>query len=66
MSPDEARPDFSPEAEVERLRTIEVSGRMNKVSADALGVELGTGRSFKDVIDGLPSILEADSYRVGS
>ena len=52
-----------PEADVARLRTVPVEGRMNKVSADAFASVPGSSRSFRDFLDGLPSILEADSFR---
>lgn len=59
----ETRREFPREAEVERLRTVEVTGRMNKVSTDAFAATPGAGRSFRDFLDGLPSILEAESFR---
>ena len=59
----ETRREFPREAEVERLRTVEVAGRMNKVSTDAFAATPGAGRSFRDFLDGLPSILEAESFR---
>ena len=45
MSAAAARPSFPAEADVSRLKTIEVVG------------------SFDDFLRGLPSILEADSFR---
>ena len=51
------------EADVARLRTVEIASRMNKVSAGAFAAEPAAGRSFRDFLDGLPSILEADSFR---
>ena len=63
MSPKERRLQAPPEAEVERLRTVEVGGRLSKVAASDFAVEPGAGRSFRAFLDGLPSILQADSFR---
>ncbi|HUF74766.1 MAG TPA: hypothetical protein VMM35_00745 [Longimicrobiales bacterium] len=63
MSPQEGRPEPPREADVERLRTVEVAGRLSKVSASDFAVEPGAGRSFRAFLDGLPSILQADSFR---
>jgi hypothetical protein len=52
-----------PEADVERLSTVPVEGRMNKVSAEAFAAAPGSSRAFRDFLDGLPSILEAESFR---
>ncbi len=52
-----------PEADVARLSTVPVEGRMNKVSADAFASVPGSSRTFRDFLDGLPSLLEADSFR---
>lgn len=63
MSPRDRRLDQPAEAEVDRLRTVQIAGRLSKVSASDFAVEPGAGRSFRDFIDGLPSILQADSFR---
>ncbi len=52
-----------PEADVERLRTVEVTGRLNKVSASDFAKEPRAGRSFREFVDGLPNILQAESFR---
>jgi hypothetical protein len=56
-------PEQPPEADVERLRTVEVAGRLSKVSVSDFAVEPRAGRSFRAFLDGLPSILQADSFR---
>ena len=63
MSPSDDRRGPPPEADVERLRTVEVAGRLSKVSASDFAVEPGAGRSFRAFLDGLPSILQADALR---
>ena len=63
MSSTGDRPGAPPEAEVERLRTVRVAGRLSKVSASDFAVEPGPGRSFRAFLDGLPSILQADAFR---
>ncbi|MEX2049560.1 MAG: hypothetical protein WEB90_08285 [Gemmatimonadota bacterium] len=57
------RPGPHEEADVERLRTVEVAGRLNKVSASDFAVEPGAGRTFRHFLDGLPSVLQADALR---
>ena len=59
-TPDRPSP---PEAEVARLRTVEIADRLNKVDAEAFAAVPRAGGSFRDFLDGLPSILEADSFR---
>ncbi len=51
------------EAEVDRLRTVPVGSRMNKVSSGAFAGTPGAGRSFRAFLDSLPALLEADSLR---
>lgn len=63
MSPTGRGPGRRPEADVERLRTVEVGGRLSKVSADDFALEPGAGRSFRAFLDGLPSILQANAFR---
>jgi len=63
VSPSDGRPGPPPEADVERLRTVEVADRLSKVSASDFAVEPGAGRSFRAFLDGLPSILQADALR---
>jgi len=63
VSPEARRPGPPPEADVERLRTVEVAGRLSKVSARDFAAEPGAGRSFRAFLDGLPSILQADALR---
>ena len=63
MSPPDRRGEPPREADVDRLRTVEVAGRLSKVSASDFAVEPGAGRSFRAFLDGLPSILQAESFR---
>ncbi len=52
-----------PEAALDRLRTIDVTGRLNKVRADAFAALPRRGATFREFLDSLPGILEADSFR---
>lgn len=63
MSPADGRSGLPPEADVARLRTVEVGNRLNKVSTDDLAAEPAAGKTFRAFLDGLPSILQADSFR---
>ena len=63
MTPTDRRPAPPPEADLERIRTVEVGGRLSKVSAADFALEPGAGRSFRAFLDGLPSILQADAFR---
>jgi hypothetical protein len=57
------RPGPPEEADVGRLRTVAVAGRLSKVSAEDFAAEPGAGLSFRDFLDGLPSILQAETLR---
>ncbi len=63
MSPDDGATGLPPEADVDRLRTVDVRDRLNKVSTEDFAAEPGAGRSFRAFLDGLPSILQADAFR---
>jgi hypothetical protein len=63
VSDETSRPGLPPEADVSKLTTVEVAGRINRVSSDMFAAEPGAGRTFKDFLEGLPSILEAESFR---
>jgi len=63
VTPADRRREPPPEADVERIRTVEVGGRLSKVSASDFAIEPGPGRSFRAFLDGLPSILQADALR---
>jgi len=63
VSPSDRRRETPLEADVERLRTVEVSGRLSKVSASDFAAEPSAGQSFRAFLDGLPSILQATSFR---
>jgi hypothetical protein len=63
VSPKERRPGPPQEADVERLRTVEVAGRLSKVSASDFAVDPRAGGTFREFLEGLPSILQADSLR---
>lgn len=52
-----------PELDVSVLRTVEIANRMNKVGAEAFADEPRAGGDFRSFLDGLPGILEADSFR---
>ena len=60
---DAGRPESPPEADVARLRTVEVASLSHKVFADAFAADPSAGRSFRDFLDGLPQVLEAESLR---
>lgn len=64
-SAEEPGKEFTPpgEADVARLSTVPVEGRMNKVSAEAFADVPRAGSGFREFLDGLPGILEADSFR---
>lgn len=59
--PDGANP--RPEADLSRLRAIPVMGRRNKVMAGAFAGSPGPGGTFREFMDSLPEILEAESLR---
>jgi hypothetical protein len=63
VSPADRRPGPREEADVARLRTVGVEGRLNKVSAADFAAEPGAGRSFRDFLEGLPHLLAADTLR---
>lgn len=63
MSPADQRPEPPEEADVARLRTVGVTGRLNKVTTADFAAEPSAGRSFHDFLDGLPRVLAADSLR---
>lgn len=56
-------PGSPPELDVERLRTVPVEVRPNKVSADAFAGLPEAGAGFSRFLDSLPHILQADSLR---
>ena len=60
-SPGEGWPP--PEADPEKIRTVPVVGRDNKVSAGAFAGPPRAGGTFVDFLDSLPRILEAESLR---
>lgn len=53
----------APELDVERLRTVPVEVRPNKVSADAFAGLPEAGAGFSRFLESLPHILQADSLR---
>ena len=58
-----SRPGPPPEVDLSKLRTVPVGIRDNKVSANSFaGLPKGEG-SFRDFLESLPHILEADSFR---
>ena len=63
MSSKGRRPGPPQEADVGRLRTVEVAGRLSKVSASDFAVDPRAGGTFREFLEGLPSILQADSLR---
>jgi len=52
-----------PEIELSRIRTVPVQARMNKVWAEAFAGPPVAGGSFREFLDSLPDVLEADSLR---
>ncbi len=63
MSSADQRPEPPEEADVARLRTVGVTGRLNKVTAFDFAAEPAAGRTFHDFLDGLPRVLAADTLR---
>jgi len=63
VSPADRRHGPREEADVARLRTVGVEGRLNKVEAADFAVEPGAGLSFRAFLDGLPHVLAADTMR---
>lgn len=59
-SPDPYPP---PEADPSRIRTSSVHERRSKISAEAFAGVPTPGSSFREFLDSLPGILEADSLR---
>jgi hypothetical protein len=55
-------PDPHPEADFERIRTVPVGQRPNKVRAEDFARPPAAGAGFRDFLDGLPDILEARSF----
>lgn len=51
------------EAEVSRLETVPVADRLSKVRSDAFAAVPRPGATFRDFLDSLPVILEAESFR---
>jgi hypothetical protein len=57
------RPEHAiPEADLSKIRTVPVSGRGNKVSAQDFAQPPDSDRSFSAFLASLPRILEADSF----
>ncbi|MFH1762871.1 MAG: hypothetical protein ABIF09_01645 [Gemmatimonadota bacterium] len=52
-----------PEADLSKIRTVSLEGRLNKVSASALAGLPEAEGSFRDFLASLPGILEAESFR---
>ena len=63
MSSADQRPEPPEEADVARLRTVGVSGRLNKVTAFDFAAEPAAGHTFHEFLDGLPRVLAADTLR---
>jgi hypothetical protein len=52
-----------PEMDLTKIRTVPSEARERRVSADSFAVPPGDAPSFKEFLDSLPGILEADSFR---
>ena len=52
-----------PEIDVSKIRTVPVEGRENKVSDSVFPGMPRSGGTFRDFLDSLPHLLEADSLR---
>jgi hypothetical protein len=52
-----------PEIDLSKVRTVPVDTRANKVSTGVFAASPGSGSSFRDFLDSLPQILEAESFR---
>jgi hypothetical protein len=63
VSPPRRKTGPPPEADVSELRTVEVGGRLHKVIASDFADEPAAGKSFREFLDGLPAILQAESLR---
>ena len=66
MSSDSDAPQGSkppPEIDLSKIRTVSIQGRVTKVSAHAFAGVPEEKATFKDFLDSLPGILEAESFR---
>jgi hypothetical protein len=63
MNDPDPRARAIPEADISRLRTVPVFERMNKVGTEAFAGIPRAGGSFREFLDALPRLLEADSLR---
>jgi len=61
-SPDSKRAK-SPEVDLSKVRTVPLTRRPNKVSADEFAKPPGKDRSFHAFLDSLPDILVARDFR---
>jgi hypothetical protein len=56
-------PDPPPEVDLTKIRTIPIDSRVSRVKVEAFAGPPGDGRSFREFLDSLPEILEAESFR---